>query len=57
MVKGAIINHYASEGKDFGRALAGEHFQPETSTATFSVLKVEWVYGGDEVEENTYFQF
>ena len=43
-MKGAIINHYASEGKDFGRALAGEHFQPETSTATFSVLKVEWVY-------------
>ena len=43
VVKGAIINHYASSAKEFGRALAGDHFQPETSTATFSILKVEWV--------------
>ena len=49
VVKGAIINHYASTSKEFGRALAGDHFQPETSTATFPVLEVESV---SVVEEN-----
>ena len=53
VVKGAVINHYASSAKDFGRALAGDHFQPETSTATFYILKVGekiivWEYSGRE---------
>ena len=42
-MKGAVINHYATTGKDFGRALAGDHFQPETSTANFKVLEVRYL--------------
>ena len=41
VVKGAVINHYASSARDLGRALAGDHYSQETATASFTFLQVD----------------
>ena len=50
VVKGAVINHYASSARDLGRALAGDHYSQETATASFTFLQVDLGDGSVSLE-------